>query len=114
MCLFVLADEPFPMVRFGLSLSGWASRQASNAAVMRPAKRILQHYKNWGNPAAKGSFSEEAILASAYQEYSPTGSRRSHLPRDWAHPCHVCSRTGLAASTSAPGLGSPLPCLRRD
>ena len=33
--------------------------------------------------------------------------------RDWAHPCHVCSGTGLTAATSAPGLGSPLPHPRR-
>ena len=28
-----------------------------------------------------------------------------HLHRDWAHPCHICPRTGLAAATAAPGLG---------
>jgi len=27
---------------------------------------------------------------------------------DWAHPCHFCAGTGLAAATSAPGLGSPM------
>jgi hypothetical protein len=28
--------------------------------------------------------------------------------------CHICAGTGLAAATSAPGPGSPLPHLRRD
>ena len=28
-----------------------------------------------------------------------------HLHRDWAHPCHIRPRTGLAAATAAPGLG---------
>ena len=28
--------------------------------------------------------------------------------------CHICTGTGLAPATSAPGLGSPLPHLRRD
>jgi hypothetical protein len=37
------------------------------------------------------------------------------LHRDWANPCHICAGTGLAASsTSALGLGSPLPHLHRD
>ena len=25
--------------------------------------------------------------------------------RDWAHPCHICTGTGLTPATSAPGLG---------
>ena len=29
-------------------------------------------------------------------------------------PCHICTGTGLAPATSAPGLGSPLPHLHRD
>jgi hypothetical protein len=37
-----------------------------------------------------------------------------HLHRDWARPCHICTGTGLAPATSAPGLGSPLPHLHRD
>jgi hypothetical protein len=36
------------------------------------------------------------------------------LHRDWAHPGHICTGAGLAPATSAPGLGSPLPHLRRD
>ena len=32
------------------------------------------------------------------------GSPRPHLHRDWAHPCHICTRTGPAPATSAPGL----------
>jgi hypothetical protein len=36
------------------------------------------------------------------------------LYRDWAHPRHIFTGTGLARSTSAPGLGSRLPYLHRD
>jgi hypothetical protein len=36
------------------------------------------------------------------------GSPLPHLRRDWARRCHICAGTGLAAVTSAPGLGSPL------
>ncbi len=48
-----------------------------------------------------------------------------HLHQNWAHPCHICTGTGLAAATSAaeqgspmttspPGSGSPLPHLHRE
>jgi hypothetical protein len=37
-----------------------------------------------------------------------------HLRRDLAHPCHICTGAGLTPATSAPGLSSPLPHLRRD
>ena len=30
------------------------------------------------------------------------------------HPSHICTGTGLTPPTAAPGLGSPLPHLRRD
>ncbi len=36
------------------------------------------------------------------------------LRHDRAHPCHICTGTGLTPPTSAPGLGSPLLCLHRD
>ncbi len=47
-----------------------------------------------------------------------------HLHRDWSHPCHICTGTGLTPATSALGLGltaatsaprpgSPLPHLHR-
>jgi hypothetical protein len=42
------------------------------------------------------------------------GSPVPHLHRVRAHPCHICTGTGLTPATSAPGLGSPLPHLHRD
>ncbi len=42
------------------------------------------------------------------------GSPRPHLHSEWAHPAHICSRTGLTSPTSAPGLGSPRPHLLQD
>ena len=35
------------------------------------------------------------------------GSPLPHLHRDWAHPSHICTGTGLTPPTSAPGLGTP-------
>jgi hypothetical protein len=40
------------------------------------------------------------------------GAERAHW--DSAHPCDICARSRTTAATSAPGLGSPLPHLRRD
>jgi hypothetical protein len=40
--------------------------------------------------------------------------RCPHLHRDSARRAHICTGTGLAAATSAPGLGSPRPHLHRD
>ena len=41
------------------------------------------------------------------------GSPHPHLSRDWAQPGHICAGTRLTPATSAPGLGSRLPHLRR-
>ena len=43
-----------------------------------------------------------------------TPALRSDAARATRSPCHICTRTGLTAATSAPGLGSPLPHLHRD
>jgi hypothetical protein len=54
---------------------------------------------------------EECLRACAIS------ARLSPLPllrRDWAYPCHICTGTGLAPTTSAPELGSPRPHLRRN
>ena len=54
---------------------------------------------------------EECLRACAIS------ARLSPLPRlrrDWAYPCHICTGTGLAPTTSAPELGSPRPRLRQD
>jgi hypothetical protein len=43
------------------------------------------------------------------------GSGERHVaPRpNWAHPCHICTGTGLTPARSAPGMNSPLPHLHR-
>jgi hypothetical protein len=41
-----------------------------------------------------------------------SGARKPQLHRGWAHPCHICTRTGLKPATSAPGLGRGLACWR--
>ena len=53
-------------------------------------------------------------VATKLRRTSAVRSALPHLHRDWARPCHICTGTGLAPATSAPGLGSPLPHLHRD
>ena len=56
--------------------------------------------------------------SSALSKSASTSSVRCpDLHRDWAHPCHICTGTGLAPAASSPGLHqdwAPLPNLHRD
>ena len=54
--------------------------------------------------------------ASARRRHQLLGHRNGvpHLHRDWAHRCHICTRTGLTPATSAQGLGPSQPHLHRD
>jgi hypothetical protein len=36
------------------------------------------------------------------------GSPLPHLPQDWAHPCHICTRTRLAAACWEAHYGDPV------
>ena len=51
----------------------------------------------------------KTIVSSAYVHRAmgsraiTVGSPRPHLHRDWAHPAHICTGTGLTPATSAPG-----------
>ncbi len=65
---------------------------------------------------------------AVYPAHPPNGlppaaavrSRRAPTTQSWGekwfrgNPCHICIGTRLTSATSAPGLGSPLPHLRRD
>ena len=52
--------------------------------------------------------------AGRFLRVSLRATKVPHLHWDWARPGHICTGTGLAPATSAPGPGSPLPHLRRD
>jgi hypothetical protein len=59
-----------------------------------------------GMPMAK-------LAISARQSLHRLGRAHTVLfPTDWAHPCHICTDTGLTPATSAPGLGSCHVCTR--
>ena len=51
---------------------------------------------------------------AAPRPLSVMGPPQPHLHRDWAHPCHIRTGTGLTRATSAPGLHAPLPHPHRD
>jgi hypothetical protein len=51
------------------------------------------------------------VHACARRGDAPGTRPLPHLHRDWAHHCHICTRTGLAPSTSAPAFGPPIPHL---
>ena len=52
--------------------------------------------------------------AAAFARDAHGGSGCGAVGHAWAHPCHICTATWLAAATRALSLGSPLPHLHRD
>jgi hypothetical protein len=90
------------------------ARMPPRAAAQHAAARRLSQdmFLLEGIEAAEGKEGEqhgEPPHAHAHVARPPP-----HLHRDWARRCHICTGTGLAAATSALGLGSLLPHLRRD
>ena len=61
-----------------------------------------------GGPASVTEYSEYSLYFRAGRVDRPMPASR-----DWAS-AHICTGTGLAPATSAPGMGSPLPHLHRD
>ena len=67
-----------------------------------------------GRTHAEGLQLREAKCINLSLHYlQQAGPPPPHLHRDWARPRHICTGTGPAPATSAPGLGPPLPHLRR-
>jgi hypothetical protein len=66
-------------------------------------------------PAAVEAMTIGRLSEPSRRLVPPTwGSPQPHLHRDWAHPCHICTGTGLTPATSTTGLCPPLPLLLRD
>jgi hypothetical protein len=89
-----------------------AARTTRHGSVSRTRRPCQVHVNQLGEAVDK--------VCTVY-EMSQVHTR-SHLPRDWAHPCHIFPGTGRTSSpgtgptpaTSSPGLGAPLPHLHRD
>ena len=76
----------------------------------RPTPRVVP-------VCAIGSGAGGAPGRMGYDCGSGLGMRRSpppHLHWDWARPRDICTGTGPAPATSAPGQGAPLPHLHQD
>jgi hypothetical protein len=59
-----------------------------------------------------GNANREFLISQSRDMLNHMWSRHAWAPLGYrAHPCHVCTGTRLTPATSAPGLGSPLPCL---
>jgi hypothetical protein len=82
--------------------------------------RTAEAHARWLCCAAHSRCAPSAVPAlrarplSAPPALVAAGPPRPRLHRDWAHPGHACTRTGLTPATPAPGLGSPRPRLHRD
>ena len=84
-----------------------ARRVGDAGAVLAPTRPV--NGDRWATPALR------AALPKVRCDYrGRLVAHFRHLHRGWAHPCHICAGTGLAPAAFAPGLGSPLPRLRRD
>ena len=78
---------------------------------------------HWQSPPTSLHSKNKPTRPSLTGANSKVGSPHPHLHQDWAHPTHICTRTGLTTHictrlgsppTSAPGLGSPHPHLHQD
>ncbi len=103
-----LSPPPPPFPRPPPSADARASGRSSRPTHLCLPRTVLG---GAGHQRAKGARRQVAGAAGPLCE----GAARPcpHLHRDWARRCHMCAGTGLTPATSAPGLGSPLPHLRR-
>ena len=79
---------------------------APNAASLRRRRLVFT--------AAEDVRRAREIHAASYRRCSGAPLRACATQYAGLTPCHICTGTGLAPATSAPGLGSPLPHLHWD
>ena len=67
--------------------------------------RYLVQGGDWGSVIASmiALDDEQHVVRSSY-----------HMHRDWAHSCHICTRTKLTPARSVPRLSSPVPHVHWD
>ncbi len=95
------------------------------AICARYRSRLMtsHRHQDWAHPyylrAAPGLGSSPRrrdVIRRFRSSRSSSGGTRRPSARWWVRPrpAHICTRTGLAPPTSAPGLDSPLPHLHQD
>jgi len=85
-----------------------AARRRRRRRRRPPSDRTPSRSRTFGGARSCACSSTRSLRRSALEAIA---RRRSlpHLRRDWAHPRHIRTGTGLTPATSAPGLGSPPP-----
>jgi hypothetical protein len=98
-----------------------AGRPAELEALLRSVDSPPPHLRRdwaWSCPICTGTAYKSLVLVglagSSRQPSCGARCARCAAPCAHADPFHICTGTGLTPSTSAPGLGPPLPHLRRD
>ena len=82
---------------------GWAGRALPRTASGTASLRSRRPTSSTTTAACAAGLARCKHATSAPGLGSPT----PHRHRDWAHPRHIGTGTGLNHATSAPGLGSP-------
>jgi hypothetical protein len=94
---------------------------ACDATLQAAMVNMDQSSKNVASAAFIGAYMLLLVVLRPFQELKimvrlAPSSPLPHQCRDrsrslnWAHPCHICTGTGLAPATSAPEMGSALRC----
>ena len=84
-------------------------RHANEVAQLREQLRNAQRDSHVMSERVQEALKEAEHARAQLDQARPHCCPHPH--RDWAHPCHIRTGTGLASATSAPGLGSRLPRL---
>ncbi len=90
-----------------------SSRQPCTPRYSRPVRRSLPHLHR--DRVCCHIWTGTGSAATSGPRWSRAPARPlPHLFRDSAHPCHICTGTGLTPPTSAPGLGRTPPTCAVD
>jgi hypothetical protein len=71
-------------------------------------ERHLQQNSMWSLLDAQGKRNFNALLGRSFEIELQVPSCEGICSRDWAHPCPICTGTGLAPATSTVGNGLEL------
>jgi hypothetical protein len=100
-------DEPGPAATNAPGL-GPAIPPPPCRAMVEPLRRVAGARPTTRRPHVHRDWARPCHLSTG------TGAPRPHLHRDWAHPAHICAGIGFTPPTSAHRLGSPRPHLHWD
>ena len=68
--------------------------RGSDHPCARPRPGVQRH--RVAPAERRAAIAERPIAANHFRRYSARAPTLPHMHRDWAHPCHICTGTGLA------------------